>query len=293
MAPGGQFIVSTPNKRYYAESRKLAGPNPFHAHEFIFEEFQAALNEFFPHVSFFVQNHASSVVFQPLQQTTSAELKLESTSPDPATSNFFLAVCALSHQTGSPAFVYLPQTANVLREREQHIARLEQELAQKNAWLDQSHNAHAALVELHETQKGELEARNRWAAKLNEDLAETANRVLQLQHELEAEQTGARQTIAEYETKVQELEQENILKTQWAQDTETRLTAEIEARNKELVACVELLHQAEAQVDERTRWAERLKQERRELEVKLTLVQASRWHKLGRSIGLGPEVTKR
>src|SRR5262249_14649675 len=48
LAYGGQFIVSTPNKLYYAESRQKAGPNPFHEHEFTFAEFEAAIAEFFP-----------------------------------------------------------------------------------------------------------------------------------------------------------------------------------------------------------------------------------------------------
>src|SRR5205085_5013589 len=39
----GLFIVSTPNTRYYAESRAATGPNPYHAHEFEAAEFQRAL----------------------------------------------------------------------------------------------------------------------------------------------------------------------------------------------------------------------------------------------------------
>ena len=41
--PNGVFLVSTPNKLYYAESRAKDGPNPFHTHEFEFEEFRDAL----------------------------------------------------------------------------------------------------------------------------------------------------------------------------------------------------------------------------------------------------------
>ena len=293
LAPGGQFIVSTPNKDYYAESRKLAGPNPFHAHEFVFEEFQTALQDVFQHVSFFVQNHSSAIIFQPLRQTSSAELKLVSTLPDTATSNFYVAVCALSHQTGSPAFLYIPTTANVLREREQHIWNLERELSQKDAWLQKAHSEHASLVQLHENQKQQLEARNHWAQQLNEELAEAAGRVLQLQHEIQDEKAAALETVTGYEAKIAELESENLLKTQWAQETELRLTAELEARGRELAACVDLLQQSEKMVEERTLWAERLKAERRQLEVKLSMVQASRWHKLGRRIGLRPEVTER
>ena len=47
LAPGGLFLVSTPNRLYYADSRRLDGPNPYHVHEFEFEEFDAALREFF------------------------------------------------------------------------------------------------------------------------------------------------------------------------------------------------------------------------------------------------------
>src|SRR5262249_52993072 len=34
LCAGGMFLVSTPNRRYYAETRARAGPNPFHVHEF-------------------------------------------------------------------------------------------------------------------------------------------------------------------------------------------------------------------------------------------------------------------
>src|SRR6185503_14084510 len=46
----GMFIVSTPNKLYYAAARGEAGPNPYHRHEFEYAEFRSALSEFFPHV---------------------------------------------------------------------------------------------------------------------------------------------------------------------------------------------------------------------------------------------------
>ena len=41
--PAGLFLVSTPNRLYYAESRQKAGPNPFHVHEFTEEEFRSEL----------------------------------------------------------------------------------------------------------------------------------------------------------------------------------------------------------------------------------------------------------
>ena len=43
LVPNGQLVVSTPNKLYYTESRGPDGANPFHVHEFDFEEFRAEL----------------------------------------------------------------------------------------------------------------------------------------------------------------------------------------------------------------------------------------------------------
>ncbi|HSW50343.1 MAG TPA: class I SAM-dependent methyltransferase, partial [Bryobacteraceae bacterium] len=49
IAPSGQFVVSTPNKDYYTGSRGTGGANPFHHHEFTFQEFREALRAVFPH----------------------------------------------------------------------------------------------------------------------------------------------------------------------------------------------------------------------------------------------------
>jgi len=130
LSPAGQFIVSTPNKRYYSESRGDSGPNTFHVHEFEFEEFRAELGEVFPHVSLFLENHTEGVVFQPAssQPESTADVRVDETGSSPEDSHFFLAVCASRPQTGAPTFVYVPRVANVLRERERHIALLEREL---------------------------------------------------------------------------------------------------------------------------------------------------------------------
>jgi 2-polyprenyl-3-methyl-5-hydroxy-6-metoxy-1,4-benzoquinol methylase len=55
LAPAGRLIVSTPNKLYYTESRGKAGANPFHVHEFEFEEFASELKSLFAHVSLFLE----------------------------------------------------------------------------------------------------------------------------------------------------------------------------------------------------------------------------------------------
>lgn len=290
LRPGGQFVVSTPNKLYYAESRQSAGPNPFHEHEFTFDEFQQALAERFPSILFFVQNHSTGIVFQPLNSGASAEVRLESGRVDPATAHFFLAVCALGPQIGSPTFVYLPASANVLREREQHIARLESELKQKDAWLAEQQSAHQQLLGQFRDLKDELEARNRWAQDLNSQLAASFERIQQLQTELAAEQAAAVATATAYETKVSELEAELAARTKWATETEERLTGELAAKTAELAACVELLHNAETTLEERTKWALELDSQREALESQLAMVHASRWFRMGRRFGLGPNL---
>jgi len=290
LRPGGQFVVSTPNKLYYAQSREQAGPNPFHEHEFTFEEFEAALRQFFPAVTLFVQNHTEAVVFQPVGARSAAELRLETGTPDPSTCHFFLAVCALTPQMGAPAFAFLPSAANILRERELHIARLEQELQKKDLWLEELKTEHAALVERFRGQTAELEARNKWALQLNEELAEAAKNVERLETGLAAEQAAGRDMAAGYESKLGELDRELVARTEWALETEKKLTAELTAKCEELAQCVELLKTAEASLEERTTWALQLSKEREEILAQLNLVQASRWYRMGRKFGLGPEV---
>lgn len=287
---GGQFVVSTPNKLYYAQSREQAGPNPFHEHEFTYEEFEAALREYFPAVTLFVQNHSEAVVFQPVGARSAAELRLETGTPEPATCHFFLAVCALTPQMGAPAFAFLPSAANVLRERELHIARLEQELQKKDVWLEELKTEHAALVERFRGQTTELEARNQWALQLNDDLAEAGRNIERLEAALAAEQAAGREMAAGYESKLAELDRELIARTEWAIETEKRLTAELAAKCEELAQCVELLKAAETSLEERTAWALQLSKEREDILTQLNLVQASRWYRMGRKFGLGPEV---
>jgi SAM-dependent methyltransferase len=290
LAPRGQFVVSTPNRLYYEETRRLSGPNPYHTREFEFEEFRTLLTEYFPHAFLFVQNHSDTIVFQPCDPSPATEVRTEANRLSPADGHFFVAVCALAPQIGSPTFLYIPAVANVLKEREHHIALLEQELRQKNEWLDKLKAEHEELVGQFRGQTRELEQRNQWAAQLNQDLEATGKRVVALQDELAAEQKSGRETAAQYEAKIGGLETDLAERTKWAQETEERLLAELKTRCDELARCVELLHEAEASVLERTQWALNLQKEIEALQGKLSAVSASRWYRMGRSLGLGPEL---
>jgi SAM-dependent methyltransferase len=270
LAPGGQFIVSTPNRLYYTESRGEQGVNPFHVHEFAFEEFRTELKSVFPYVSLFLENHVAGVTFQPHEPGQTVEVRVDAGEPVPDESHFFVAVCAHRPQLGNPIFVYVPRASNVLREREHHIRALEMQLAKL-------HGEHDELERQHELQGEDLERSNRWAQDLNRELEERRARVVELQDELVRVNEG-------YTARVQELENDVAEKMKWALDAEARLTAE----TQELARAVEALHGTEKELEERTVWALRLQDEAQKLEQQLALVRASRWVKLGRSVGLGP-----
>jgi len=284
LAPGGQFIVSTPNRLYYTESRGPEGANPFHVHEFDFAEFHRELRSVFPHVTMFLENHVEGVTFQPYEAGNTVEVRVDAGEPAPDESHFFLAVCAHRQQLGNPTFVYVPRAANVLRERERHIALLEREVVDKNAWLAEAQREHQDLLEKFRAQKQALEESNRWAESLRADLAAREARVEELQGELAREQHAAREMAEGYEAKIGGLEQDVREKTDWAR----RLTADVEKQTQELGRAVEALHHTEKELEERTAWALRLDEETRALGGQLAMVRASRWVRLGRSVGLGP-----
>lgn len=290
LAPGGLFLVSTPNRLYYADSRRLDGPNPYHVHEFEFEEFEAALREFFPHVAILFQNRVEAFAFHGHTPRPDIEVRLDAATHEPANAHFFLGVCANQALPQIKTFLYVPRAANVLREREQHIRLLEQELAQSKQWLNQLIVDHHDLQEAHEAQTRHLEAQNRWAADLEQHLSTAQARIVQLQDEFQTEQRAAAAVAAGYARKVAELEQENRDKTAWALDTEARLTADLAARAEHLSNAVRLLDAAEATVVERTVWAQRLEAELEQLQAQLAMIRQSRWIKLGRRIGLGPRI---
>jgi SAM-dependent methyltransferase len=288
LAPNGQFIVSTPNKLYYTESRGSEGANPFHVHEFEFEEFRDELRSVFPHVSLYLENHVEGVSFQPYDAGNTVEVRVDSGEAAPDESHFFVAVCAHRSQIGNPTFVYVPRAANVLRERERHIGLLAEELSQKNHWLEAAKSELADLQREHEAQSEELNRSNLWAEKLNREVEERRARVSDLQEELARDQQNARVVAEGYAAKIHDLETDIHEKTQWAVDLETRLNADVAKQTAELGRAVEALHRTEKELDERTAWARSLEAEAQKLQRQVTLFHESRWVRLGRKVGLGP-----
>jgi ubiquinone/menaquinone biosynthesis C-methylase UbiE len=96
IAPNGVFLVSTPNKLYYAESRAKEGPNPFHIHEFEFAEFREALAQYFPNVTVLLQNRLESFVFSPSQAVfRQTEARIDGTRGSAEEAHFFIGICSV------------------------------------------------------------------------------------------------------------------------------------------------------------------------------------------------------
>jgi SAM-dependent methyltransferase len=286
----GLFLVSTPNRLYYAESRALDGPNPYHVHEFEYQEFQTALQEFFPHVQLLFQNRLESFAFHGDSLRPPVEVRVGASQYAPEEAHFFIGACAIQKLPDLRTFLYVPRTANLLREREHHIRLLEGELRQSKQWLDQIIADHHKLQGLHEDLTRHLQEQNRWASQLEQNWKDSQERIVQLQNEFGAAQAAAATVVDGYNRKIAGLEQENLEKTAWAVETETRLTAELASRAEHLAATVRGLDAAEATVIERTEWAQRLDRQLGLVRAQLEMIRQSRWVKFGRTFGIGPDV---
>jgi ubiquinone/menaquinone biosynthesis C-methylase UbiE len=278
LKPGGMLLISTPNKAYYAEMRASVGPNPFHRHEFEYEEFQAALYEVFPHVRIWAQNHAEAIVFAPSHPGGSF-LKADG-NPVPGDAHFFLAACSHSPIEHDDVFAWLPSSGNVLRERERHIAKLEAELSQKDRWLNELKTSHASLQQSHEATVAELNERSLWMQQLQARLDESDGIAGQLRNEVAGQLhwlRDAEDRLATASNVIRELESDLEGRTAWAR----AIQAELAERTED----VRLLT---VDVAGYLRRIEDLDALRLELQQREKLIAQSKWMRLGRSLHLGP-----
>jgi ubiquinone/menaquinone biosynthesis C-methylase UbiE len=270
----GLFIVSSPNKRYYGETRAATGPNPYHEHEFEAEEFVRELERVFPNVQLLLQNRVESFAFHPPVGFWPAEARIDGGGGTAQDAHFFIALCSRTQLPEPRSFVYVPKAANMLREREQHVEALERQLGDVKA-------DRQALLELFRQQTKDLEERNLWAQRLDADLNAAGERIFALQNELAQLTTG-------YQAQFERMEEQNQIKTAWALNA----SADLEAKCQELADCVGLLNAANSTVSERTVWAQTAEAQRAELAARLEMIRDSRWVKMGRTVGLGPDLSK-
>jgi ubiquinone/menaquinone biosynthesis C-methylase UbiE len=261
----GLLIVSSPNKRYYAETRAATGPNPFHEHEFEADEFVRELQRVFPNVRLLLQNRAESFAFHPAASFWPAEARIDGGGGSAEDAHFFIALCSRGQLPEPKSFVYVPKAANMLRERGLHIEALKRQLAE--------------TIELFRQKSRELEERTEWAQRLDADLKTAGDLIVALQ-------TDAAELAADYSAQLARMEHEDQIKTEWAR----KASAELEAKCQELAHCVGLLDAAESTVRERTIWAQTAEAQRAELAARLEMIRGSRWVKMGRTVGLGPDL---
>jgi SAM-dependent methyltransferase len=207
----GVFLVSTPNKEYYTDSRGASGANPFHTHEFEFDEFRGVLGEFFPHCTLLLQNHLEAFAFYQPGGGSAIEGRMDGVRGTPQEAHFFLAVCSLEDRPPLPSFLFVHQGSNVLREREKHIASLQRQLGDARDQFTALHAAHQQLT-VH------MEEQNRWALRTSEDLEAVRRDLVTVLEKL----TAAEATVVE--------------RTLWAQ----RLAAEVENLTEDLAARLNL-----------------------------------------------------
>jgi SAM-dependent methyltransferase len=289
----GLLLVSTPNRAVYAESRGDSGPNPFHVHEFDFNEFSRELSAVFPFVRIYGQNHTGTITLTALGEIgTVAERESLHFAPD--SSGYLLAVCSQAELPAIPNFVFVPEAANTLLERDRHIRLLTEEVAVLNEQFTR-------LLERHRAQFAELERSNRWAASLDEQLQSTEARILELQAELARSNAWAElldRQLLDSGNRVVGLQSELARSNAWAEDLNARvsadesrileLQAEVESKNEWAAALSRESDQRGARVvalqeelEERTAWA-------LSLDARLKEFESSRWVRLGKSIRVGP-----
>lgn len=298
----GVFLVSTPNKSYYSETRKESGPNPFHVHEFEYDEFRESLAARFPYVQMVGQNRQEAFTFS--SEGAPNEFRgLAGSISASSDAHFYVAVCTKRPLAVLP-FAFVPSTGNLLREREHYIAALQEELSFVRG-------QQRDLLQHHKRLTAELEEHNAWAMGLDREVKQLRRALAAQQENTNDMAAWAERCQAEANEKVQELnkayalieEAENRIseRTEWA----LRLQQEIEQRTRELRDRDRSRHLHSHSEEEirpngagdpehgdgagsgqiSSQSVARLLHERK-------CLQQSRWLRLGRALGIGPKLDK-
>lgn len=250
----GLFLVSTPNRLYYAESRQKAGPNPFHVHEFTEEEFRSELGQVFPQVKILLQNHVEGIAFSGAE-TEGDAIEISERKSDPDRAHFFLAVCGKQPLPPIAGFVFIPESGNVLQTRERHIALLDGEIVKKNQWIEREQVERQKMLDKVREMETELEEHNQWAQRANLEAEHRAQLVAALQEELQKSNEWAQNRDAEAVKQVAQA-------VAWAKDRD----AEAEERGNRVV-------ELQTELAEATAWATSLDVEAGERGARIVQLQ--------------------
>jgi len=265
LKPDGLTVISTPNRIFYSQESNQV--NPFHTHEFDFQEFLEFLKSVFSSVQIYFQNHVAGLIIGNPGLCKEVTTCLQEASGDlEATSNFLVAVCTHghNHQPRLGNFCLLPGGGNLLRERQLDIRRLEEEVAK----LDR------ALTRL----QSEYEERTGWALQLNRQVKSRDQSLIRLRNEFEDRSRRTEELSRRLEAReraIGKLQAEFEDRSCWAAELSRRLQARDKAlgglqaefedrsrRAEELSRQVEArdkaLGELQAEFENRSRWAEEL-----------------------------------
>jgi SAM-dependent methyltransferase len=300
LAPAGLLIASTPNRRYYSEERGYA--NPFHTREYDAEEFDRLLEPFFSCRVTFVQNHAPAISFFPVNRSQAgaarAEAGLGTAEATPAAAaaapdepHFLVALASRQQVPAAQPYVFVPSSANVLRQRETHIGTLERELAGSTGVIRQLQQEHEETVawargldsELSQTRQV-LEARQQeheeavtWARGLESELSQAREVLEARQQELDERTLWTQQLdreVQRLENLAAGLQRELKTRTEWAVSLDEdlgRARRELDKRDRELIEKVDWARSLEADLE---RARQELDQRDRELTEKVEWARA-------------------
>ena len=251
LKPNGLTVISTPNRIFYSQESNQA--NPFHTHEFDFQEFLTFLKSVFSSVQIYFQNHVAGLIIgnPTLFQEVTAWLQ-EGVGDLESTSNYFVAVCThgRKNQPRLGNFCLLPSSGNLLRERQQNIQRLEKEVRK----LDR------ALTRL----QGEYQERTNWALQLDQQVKRRDEALARLRDEFEERSRWVEELSRRLEARdkaLGELQSDFEDRSRWAEELSRQLEARDEAQLK-----------LQSEFEDRSHWAEELSRQleaRDEAQLKL------------------------
>ena len=283
LKPEGFLIISTPNRIFYTEERKEI--NPFHTHEFDFQEYVTFLKTTFPCVNVYFQNHIESLFIgnPSLNHRTKTYLQDRKVNLE-SDSNYFVALCSKKdkYQPQIKNFAFLPTTGNLLREQNQHIDKLNTRIQQ----LD------ATLLNL----QAEYAERTSWSLQLKNQTKKLKKIIQNLQNELAGKIKEADKTIVKLQSdfedrtdwaneltgKIKEADK-TIIKLQSDFEDRTTWANELAGQMKEADKTIIKL---QSDFEDRTTWALRLNNELEECHQRLESIKKSKLYKLAKALRL-------
>ncbi|MBI4442383.1 MAG: methyltransferase domain-containing protein [Acidobacteria bacterium] len=282
LAPSGVLLLSTPNRLYYTEERGEV--NPFHQREFSFPELQQLLSAIFPHCAILFENHVPGLLISddsapgPAVAAVAEQPAGAASPPENAqTAHYFVALCSNLPLEPTPPLLLLPSTGNVLREREVHIRRLTDYLAEARRDLEKLR----ADAEQREKEISRLlEERTQWALSLQEDVERARSALQKLHQELEERTAWALnldQDVQHARETIRKLQQEMEERTAWALNLD-----------QDLQQAREIIRKLQQEMEERTAWALNLEAELQNRCADLQLLYGSPWYRIGKTLHLGP-----